>query len=99
MTVQEIKEDGVTCIWSDGKRVRSEIFNPSLTITKSGAITAINIRIVYSDKDVDELAAEMRHAGTATDDNGFYIADEQARLTLKRRLGPEKQSGAVPARG
>ena len=70
-----------------------------LQITKSGAITAINIRIVYSDKDVDELAAEMRHAGTATDDNGFYIADEQARLTLKRRLGPEKQSGAVPARG
>jgi uncharacterized protein YodC (DUF2158 family) len=91
MTVQEVTEDAIACIWSDGNRVRSEKFNPSL-LSKSGAVTAVNRRIVYSDKGVDELVAEIRLAGTSTDDTGFYITDEGLRSILKRELGPNKSN-------
>ena len=85
MTVQEIKEDGVTCIWSDGKHVWSQEFNSAL-LAKSEAITAIERRIVYGY--IDEIVSEMRDAGTAAADGSFHISDEQARLILKRWLGP-----------
>src|SRR3981081_3703851 len=83
MVVQEIKEDGITCIWSDGKRARKETLNHSLVAKVDRH--RINIQMgLYSDKDVDELVAEMRGASTTADDSGFYIADEKARSILKR---------------
>src|SRR3977135_1912720 len=89
MTVQEIMEDGAKCIWSDGKRVRSESFHPTLLIARGAPITGINIRIVYPDKDIEEMVAEMRRVSKAKDDTGFHVEDEMARTILKRSLGPK----------
>lgn len=41
MTVQEITEDGAKCIWSEGKRVRSESFHPTLLILRDPPVTRI----------------------------------------------------------
>jgi uncharacterized protein YodC (DUF2158 family) len=92
MTVQEITEDSAKCIWSDGKRVRSESFHPSLLIARAAPLTAINIRVVYPDKDIEEMVAEMRNASKAQDDTGFHVEDETARAILKRRLGPQDEN-------
>jgi uncharacterized protein YodC (DUF2158 family) len=88
MTVDAITEGGVTCMWSDGKHVWSQTINPAL-LAKSGAPSVIERRIVCGDKCVDEIVSEMRDAGTAAADGSFNITDEQARLILKRRLGPD----------
>jgi uncharacterized protein YodC (DUF2158 family) len=96
MTVQEITEDGAKCIWSDGKRVRSESFHPTLLIARDAPITGINIRIVYPDKDIEEMVAEMRRVSKAQDDTGFHVEDETARAILKRRLGPENETRTIP---
>ena|SRR6266849_8296110 len=96
MTVQEITEDGAKCIWSDGKRVRSELFHPTLLIARSAPITGIDIRIVYPDKDIEEMVAEMRRVSKAQDDTGFHVEDEAARAILKRRLGPQNETRTVP---
>jgi uncharacterized protein YodC (DUF2158 family) len=95
MTVQEAIGDEIVCIWSDGKQVRSKTFNRSL-LSKSGAITAINIQIVYPDKDVTEIVEEMRNACTSADDAGFYIEEKQAHVILKRRLGPKDEARTAP---
>ena len=91
MTVQEANDPEIACIWSDGKQVRSKTFNRSL-LSKSGAITEINIKLVYPDKDVEEIVAEMRRACSA----GFYIEDKQAHVILKRRLGPQDEARTAP---
>jgi uncharacterized protein YodC (DUF2158 family) len=95
MTVQEANDHEIACIWSDGKQVRSKTFNRSL-LSKSGAITEINIKLVYPDKDVEEIVAEMRRACTSADDAGFYIEDKQAHVILKRRLGPQDEARTAP---
>jgi uncharacterized protein YodC (DUF2158 family) len=92
MTVQEITEDGAKCVWSDGKRVRSESFHPTLLIAREAPITGINIRIVYPDKDIDDMVAEMRRVSKAQGDTGFHVEDEAARAILKRRLGPQDEA-------
>jgi uncharacterized protein YodC (DUF2158 family) len=91
VTVQEITEDSAKCIWSDGKRVRSESFHPTLLVARDAPVTGISIKIVYPDKDVDEMVSEMRRASKAQDDSGFHIEDETARAILKRHLGPKMQ--------
>ena len=96
MTVQEVTEDGTKCIWSDGKRVRSESFHPTLLIARDAPITGINITIVYSDKDIDEMVTEMRRSSKAQDDAGFHVEDETARAILKRYLGPQNETRTVP---
>jgi uncharacterized protein YodC (DUF2158 family) len=96
MTVQEITEDSAKCIWSEGKRVRSESFHPTLLIARDAPITGINIRIVYPDKDIEEMVAEMRRASKAHDDTGFHVEDETARAILKRHLGPQDETRTVP---
>jgi uncharacterized protein YodC (DUF2158 family) len=89
MTVQEITEDGAKCIWSEGKRVRSESFHPTLLILRDPPVTRIERLIVYPDRDIEEIVAEMRHASKAQDDIGFHVEDETARAILKRHLGPQ----------
>jgi uncharacterized protein YodC (DUF2158 family) len=101
MTVEAITEDGVTCTWSDGKQLRSRTINPALLAkseAKSGAIGVIERVIVYGDKYIDEIVSEMRDAGTAATDGTFHITDEQARLVLKRWLGPDATSSGGPRR-
>jgi uncharacterized protein YodC (DUF2158 family) len=89
MTVQEITEDGAKFIWSEGKRVRSESFHPTLLILRDPPVTRIERLIVYPDRDIEEIVAEMRHASKAQDDIGFHVEDETARAILKRHLGPQ----------
>jgi uncharacterized protein YodC (DUF2158 family) len=96
MTVREITVDGAKCVWSDGKRVRSESFPPTLLIARDAPITGISIRIVYPDKDIEEMVAEMRRVSKAPDKTGFHIEDETARAILKRRLGPENETRTLP---
>src|SRR5580700_5555729 len=91
MTVQEITEDGAKCIWSEGKRVRSESFHPTLLILRDPPVTRIERLIVYPDRDIEEIVAEMRHASKAQDDIGFHVEDETARAILKRHLGPQPE--------
>jgi uncharacterized protein YodC (DUF2158 family) len=100
MTVQQITEDGVKCIWSDGKRFKCESFHPTLLMARSQPITRINRVIVSPDKHIAEMVAEMRRASRAQDDSGFHVEDETARAILKRYLGlAEDQTQTVPSQG
>jgi uncharacterized protein YodC (DUF2158 family) len=96
MTVQEISEDGAKCIWSDGNRVRSESFHPTLLIARGAPITRIERLILCPDKDIEEMVTEMRRLSKAQDDTGFHVEDETARAILKRRLGDQDETGTVP---
>jgi uncharacterized protein YodC (DUF2158 family) len=96
MTVQEITEDGAKCIWSEGKRVRSESFHPTLLIARGAPITRIERRIMHQGNDIEEMVAEMRRASKAQDDTGFHVEDETARAILKRHLGGQDETGTVP---
>jgi hypothetical protein len=42
------------------------------------------------------MVAEMRRAGEAQGDRGFHIEDGAACAILKRRLGPQDETRAVP---
>jgi uncharacterized protein YodC (DUF2158 family) len=88
MTVQEITEDNAKCIWSEGNRIRSESFHPTLLIARSPPITRINRVIVDPRKDIVGIVAEMRRASKAQDDTGFHVEDETAQAILKRHLQP-----------
>jgi len=99
MTVRGITEGSAECIWSDGKRVRSESFQPTLLIGRNPPITGIDIRIVYPDKDIEEMVADMRRASKAQDETGFHVEDETARMILKRRLGPQNEAENAPPAG
>ncbi len=90
MTVKEITEEGVKCIWSDGKLTRSETFHPTMLIVRDPPITRIDRVIVYPDKDIEEMVAEMRRVSKAQDDTGFHVEDEKARAILKLYLGPPR---------
>ena len=79
-----------------GWRQRFEDPIPTLLIARDAPITGINIRIVYPDKDIEEMVAEMRRVSKAQDDTGFHVEDETARAILKRRLGPENETGTIP---
>jgi hypothetical protein len=79
-----------------GWRQRCEDPIPTLLIARDAPITGINIRIVYPDKDIEEMVAEMRRVSKAQDDTGFHVEDETARAILKRRLGPENETGTIP---
>jgi uncharacterized protein YodC (DUF2158 family) len=52
MSVLEITQDAAKCIWSDGKRVRSESFHPTLLIAQGAPITRIERLILFPDKDI-----------------------------------------------
>jgi uncharacterized protein YodC (DUF2158 family) len=96
MTVQEITEDGARCIWSEGKRVRSESFHPTLLIARGAPITRIERWILDPVGDIEEMVAEMRRVSKAQDDTGFHVEDETARAILKRRLRGQDETGTVP---
>jgi uncharacterized protein YodC (DUF2158 family) len=94
MTVQDTGADSVGCVWSDGKQVRSGSFHPNLLVARAERITGINIVLVYGDKDIGEMVAEMRRSSKAADDTGFHVEDEAASAILKRRLGPKSERGS-----
>lgn len=96
MTVQEAVEENINCIWSDGKMMRSASFDKRLLVARDAPITGINIILVYSDNDVDEIVTQMRRASRASDEVGFHINDDEARKILKRRLGPKNEQDNEP---
>jgi uncharacterized protein YodC (DUF2158 family) len=96
MTVKETAEDGTKCIWSDGKRVRSETFQPTLLVARDAPITEIRLVAVYPDKDIEEMVAEMRRVSKAQDDTGFHVEDETARAILQCYLGSKNEIKTVP---
>ena len=90
MTVEEITDAGVGCVWSEGKRLRRMSFKRDLLAgSGSGMPSEIVRRLVYPDKDIEEIITEMRGVeGSQVDGNRLSLTEAQAREILKKHLGP-----------
>jgi hypothetical protein len=85
--VQEVTEIKLRDSWSEGKRIRSHVFAPSLLLSNE-PITGIAVKFVHSEHGIDQIVSAMRMAGTDADEKSFPIDAERLREILKHKSRP-----------
>jgi uncharacterized protein YodC (DUF2158 family) len=95
MTVNEVDNVGVNCLWSDGKKTLQKVFAPAV-LQRSNAISGISIQIVYGENGIESIVTDVQAcASPAEEADVLHISVSELRRILKARLGPDKEKSAA----